>query len=216
MVSAPPHPPLPPLSPREACLLAAFIAAKFDLFKLAETEKLLPADLLAFTQCGPILAHIEALKSFAETALVLRSLQARTKALDLLEHLASTTDNPIEQRRAASTILGGRGPIGGTPLRAPSEPSGASRRRTPDALNQAPLGTRDSGLGTSPSLSSSPPTSHSPTDEDLAAIESRLARIRGNVPSSSLSPLSTPLSPLPPLITPLSSLPTLHRCAPHE
>jgi hypothetical protein len=122
MVAATPS--LPELSPREAHLLAVFLILRYDFVALAENEKLQPGDLLAFAQSPAVTAHLAAFKAFSETAFALRHLEARIKSLDILEKIATTSESPIEQRRAASTIFRGIG----LQRQSPSEPSGASRR----------------------------------------------------------------------------------------
>src|ERR1043165_5246292 len=130
MIAATPLPPeLPELSARESEFLAHFLILRYDLIALAEKNKLLPQQLLAFAHAPAVTAHLAAFKAFAETALTLRLLEARVKALDILEKVATTSESPIEQRRAASTIF--RGPSGGTPLRGVRNAAGAPHSPPP-------------------------------------------------------------------------------------
>jgi hypothetical protein len=147
MVAATPS--LPEISTHESELLAHFLILRYDFVALAEHRKLLPEQLLAFAQSPAVNAHLAALKSFAETAFSLRHLEARVKSLDILEKIATTSENPIEQRRAASTIFRGIGLQ--RDRQSPSEPSGASRR----PLNSG-LGTRTSTLAPTPRATPSP------------------------------------------------------------
>jgi hypothetical protein len=125
MVSAPTNS-LPALNQHEQELLAHFLILRYDFVALAESRKLLPEQLLAFAESRAVAAHLAAFKSFAETAVALRHLEARIKSLDILERIATTSESPIEQRRAASTIFRGIGLQ--RDRQSPSEPSGASRR----------------------------------------------------------------------------------------
>src|ERR1043165_4408872 len=101
--------PLPELLPHEPRLLHAFLLLRYDMIALAEQQKLQPHQLLAFAHSPAIQTHLAALKCFAEQAFALRSLEARVKSLDILERVATTSKDPIEQRKAASTILRGTG-----------------------------------------------------------------------------------------------------------
>src|ERR1043165_7201739 len=96
--------PLPELLPHEPRLLHAFLLLRYDMIALAEQQKLQPHQLLAFAHSPAIQTHLAALKSFAEQAFALRSLEAHVKSLDILERVATTSKDPIAQRRAASTI----------------------------------------------------------------------------------------------------------------
>src|SRR5207247_2661584 len=52
-------------------------------------------------------SHIAALKKLTDDSTHLRTAQARLLALDTLETVVKTTDDPIELRRAASTLYRG-------------------------------------------------------------------------------------------------------------
>jgi hypothetical protein len=113
------------LTPREAELLSAFLILRYDMIALAEQYKLNPRELLDFANSPAVQQNLAALKSFADQAFALRSLESRTKAIDLLEEVAKNSIDRIEKRRAASAILRGLNPVGGVPR--PPKPSNSSR-----------------------------------------------------------------------------------------
>ena len=172
---------IPELSPRESELLAALIVKKYDFIDLAETYKLQPAQLLAFTLSPAVSAHLSAFKAFGDTLLALRLQETQLKSLDVLEKIATTSESPIESRRAASTIL--RGPCipgglpGGTPLRGARKPGALSRHHfspeNGDAENPALHG--EDSIAPSPAHAPSRAAKHSaplpfgsPREEDCA------------------------------------------------
>ncbi len=97
--------PLPPLSPPHARLLNSFFNLRGDLVSLAESEKLSAADLLAWSSDPAVQQHIAALYDLHQAALALAASRAKRTALDTLEGLAKTSEDPIERRRAAAAII---------------------------------------------------------------------------------------------------------------
>ena len=187
MVAATPLPPeLPELSPRESELLAHFLILRYDFIALAETNKLLPQQLLAFAHSPAVTAHLAAFKAFAETAFTLRLLEARVKALDILERVATTSENAIEQRRAASTIFRGTGLQRERRTQTPPDP----RFTTPS---------RGAASATCPGREpwEAAPTSQAPEGRHTAAPANDASVTESN-PAGPLSSLPTPLSPLSP------------------
>jgi len=96
-----------PISPRNLKLLQSYLDARCDIFLLAQRERLPVLDLLRWSQSPAVKAHLTALKELADHSAHLRTTQARLLALDKLEHIVKTTDDPHELRRAASTIYRG-------------------------------------------------------------------------------------------------------------
>lgn len=94
-----------PLSPRELELLAAFLAAGFDLQTLIDRLNLTPQETLDFAASEPIRARLHALKAFTDLATHLANHRRRRNALLALDEVLTSTTNPIERRRAATAIL---------------------------------------------------------------------------------------------------------------
>ena len=109
-----------PISPRNLKLLQSYLDARCDIFLLAQRERLPVLDLLRWSQSPAVKAHLTALKELADHSAHLRTTQARLLALDKLEHIVKTTDDPAELRRAASTIY--RGGCAMPQPRAPRKP----------------------------------------------------------------------------------------------
>ena len=99
--------PLPRLSAHDTRLLQSYFSARCDIFLMAQNERLPVLALLAWSQSAAVKAHLAALKELTDTSTHLRTAQARLLALDTLEKIVKTTDDPIELRRAASTIYRG-------------------------------------------------------------------------------------------------------------
>jgi len=98
---------LPHLSARDTALLQAYFSARCDIFVMAEKQSLSVLDLLAWASSPAVAAHTAALKRLVDDSITLRTAQARLLSLDTLERIVKTTDDPIELRRAASTIYRG-------------------------------------------------------------------------------------------------------------
>ena len=141
-------PSLPELSEHEARLLHTYLILRYDMVALAEQEKLLPGQLLAFAHSPAVRAHLASLREFAEESFALRALESRTTAINQLEDIARTTDNPIEKRRAASTVLRNLG----LPLRG----GRASSRTAAPAIH--------SPSNSGPSRTSRAPAKYKPSD----------------------------------------------------
>src|ERR1043165_357582 len=130
-------PSLPELSEHEARLLHTYLILRYDMVALAEQEKLLPGQLLAFAHSPAVRAHLASLREFAEESFALRALESRTTAINQLEEIAKTTENPIEKRRAASTALRTLG----LPLRGGRASSRAAALDIHSPSNSGPLRT---------------------------------------------------------------------------
>ncbi len=100
-------PDTPIIRPNEQRLLQAYFDARCDIFLLAQREKLPVLDLLRWSRSPAVQAHIAELKKLTEDSIHLRTAQARLLSLDTLETIVKTTDDPIELRRAASTLFRG-------------------------------------------------------------------------------------------------------------
>lgn len=96
-----------PLTDRESHLFAIYLSLRFDLFKLAESEHLSPQELLAFTLSPAVRFHLQTYRTFAEESFQARAVQLRASALELLHEVAQSSTDPIEKRRAASTLIRG-------------------------------------------------------------------------------------------------------------
>jgi len=105
--SSPDSPPIAhsPLPVASSPLLNAYFASGCNAFALAASEKLSAQDLLDWSTNPAVQAQLAALRSLAEHSLALRTAQARLTALDILESVAKTSDDPIERRRAAAAIM---------------------------------------------------------------------------------------------------------------
>ena len=114
-----------PLTDRESHLFAIYLSLRFDLFKLAESEHLSPQELLAFTLSPAVRFHLQAYRTFAEESFQARAVRLRASALELLHEVAQSSTDPIEKRRAASTLIRGLS----LPRQAASPPSHAPRHR---------------------------------------------------------------------------------------
>lgn len=163
------HPqPLPQLPPEDQSLLTAYFAANEDLSTLLTKDAGTPHTLLSLLHWlsrPEIAAYIHAYRAH-QTQL------HRNSIITALESALKTTTDPIEIRRAATTFLRALNP---TRLPRPESPvplvpptSMRSRPSSPIAhppQPRSPLGTRDSGLGTSPvfPLSTPSPISQLPT-----------------------------------------------------
>lgn len=99
--------PIPTLSPRESHLLAAFLAARFDLFQLAAAENLSHDELLAFASSPAVHARLDSLRRFAESAFTLRTIHDRQQAIDALASACKSSTDPVETRRCATALLRG-------------------------------------------------------------------------------------------------------------
>jgi hypothetical protein len=182
---------LPPLTPHESQLLSSFLILRYDLVALAETNKLHPLQLLAFAMSPAVQAHLAELKKFADQAFALRSLESRNLALDLLEQVAKSSDNPIEKRRAASAILRGLNPVGGTTLRgvrahSPSqEGNETALRHRRQNFNPSPLPNSPSHPTTvSPSHPPSPTTRPTPNFSHIETAELIGAALKSPTPTN--------------------------------
>ena len=109
-----------PISPRNLKLLQSYFDARCDIFLLAQREKLAVLDLIRWSQSPAVASHIAALKTLTDDSIHLRTAQARLLSLDTLEKIVRTTDDPLELRRAASTLY--RGGAAMPQPRAPRKP----------------------------------------------------------------------------------------------
>jgi hypothetical protein len=141
-------PSLPELSEHEARLLHTYIILRYDMVALAEQQNLLPQQLLAFAHSAAVRAQLASLRAFAEESFALRALESRTTAITQLEEIARTTENPIEKRRAASTVLRGLG----------AHNTKARNGRQPDPHSNNPAASRRSKPA-EPTASPTPTTS---------------------------------------------------------
>ena len=115
------------LTPDDGRLLHNLFAFNFNLFRLAEHEQRPLHELLAWSSLPHIVAAIERLTQLQESA-------HKAAALAHLRHIADTTDDAIERRRAATTLL-----------RALAHPSARSSTPPQRRASPAPTGSADSG-----------------------------------------------------------------------
>jgi hypothetical protein len=86
-------------------LLYDFISSKDDLFHLAANNNLTLDDLIAWFNSAEVQARIRALEEMAAAQTSLRARLHSPTQIDRLAALAGSNTNPIERRRAATTIL---------------------------------------------------------------------------------------------------------------
>lgn len=199
-----------PISDRHTHLLAAYLALRFDLPALATQENLSATELLEFVHA--LEPHLQDLKKALQDSLELQSLSAKSAALHTLETLTKSSENPQEQRRAAAHILRGLS----TRPQPQSEPSGASRRSTPESRDVT-LGTRHPAPLPSPH-SATLPLCHSATSSQPTAQQILSAACNPLAPDSAATihahlspdatindqPVATPAD-IPPLLSELST-----------
>ncbi len=211
-------PDTPIIRPNEQRLLQAYFDARCDIFLLAQREKLPVLDLLRWSRSPAVQSHIAALKQLTDDSIHLRTAQARLLSLDTLETIVKTTDDPIELRRAASTLF-----RGGAAMPQPRPP----RPKKPDPDNPPPryLSTKHRAKwGTDPSIHPRyippRPTAHDSFSNGASCASTRSTpRIRRNShasPSGDL-PASSPTDgapSLPPSANPPSRSPKTPRPRP--
>jgi len=118
--------PLPPLDPADSDRLDLFIACDLDLRALAEHTGESFSRILAWTSSPLIRAYLDSFEEIERRSLRVRRDRALCIALDALEDLTTTSDDPIERRRAASSIvrLITHRPQSSSSRQSASEPSG--------------------------------------------------------------------------------------------
>ncbi len=92
---------LPTLTLQDAALLEDFLALSLDPNALAAKHNRPVAPLLDWAQSAAIAPYIDAYMSLFSRALQVRQIDALKK----LSELSSTSPDPIEQRRAATTVV---------------------------------------------------------------------------------------------------------------
>jgi hypothetical protein len=92
---------LPTLTPQDAALLEDFLALSLDPNALAAKHNRPVAPLLDWAQSAAIAPYIDAYMSLFSRALQVRQIDALKK----LSELSNTSPDPIEQRRAATTVV---------------------------------------------------------------------------------------------------------------
>ena len=86
-------------------LLPLYIHLNYNLRALADHTGLDHLTLLDWLTHPDTRAKLKRLREAAEQSLTLRALEARRSAIDALEDVLNTTDDPIEKRRAATALL---------------------------------------------------------------------------------------------------------------
>ncbi len=161
-----------------ASLLHALIRADFDLSALLDDPRFTPDQVIAFLADADTQAKVADIAKIAHLGLTIRAAAARHVAIQTLEHVAKTTDDLVEKRRAATALL----------------------RATASPL--VPLAKRATGCGvegsTSALRSPLPSTPHRPTDPLRVSATSASPSVPSSPrPSPALRVESALPSPLP-------------------
>lgn len=86
-------------------ILHAFIAARFDLAALLADPRFTPDEVLAFASDPAMQQQLADLARVAQAGLTIRAVQARQAAIEALESITKTTEDPVEKRRAAFALF---------------------------------------------------------------------------------------------------------------
>ncbi|MBL8763527.1 MAG: hypothetical protein JNM07_04575 [Phycisphaerae bacterium] len=168
-------PPVPAPSSVPSPHLCALIAANFN--PAALSSSLSPEQLLALAADHAARAHLGSLLDFFNTCNALRQAQFRAEALDALRAVAATSTDPIEKRRAATTLLHAPAPI--RPAPAPADSLAApTRPRAPSPVRRTP-----------PAPTSTPRAGHTPA-QIIAALTAAIASNHTPTPDSGLATLA--------------------------
>jgi hypothetical protein len=198
--------PIPTLSPRESHLLAAFLAAHFDLFQLAAAENLSHDELLAFASSPAVHARLDALRRFAESAFTLRTIHNRQQAIDALASACKTSTDPVETRRCATALLRGLSPHSPRPARStprdlpptslaapptePQSPEFSSRDAKARDASETPAPAHDPhSLSADSSRPTQPPNGHQPGERGTHPFH---ARIEASIADDDPTPRAVP------------------------
>ncbi|MCL4740918.1 MAG: hypothetical protein KJZ54_01820 [Phycisphaerales bacterium] len=157
----PARPFLPPLSPLHAALFAACLdLANPTLRDLADATGLSPAEAAAHLADAALQPWIAAAASLQAQRAAILHADASLAAVLALTHICRTSDNPVEVRRAATTILqGARTLLTRRTDRSPDRPTPQAPNLKPQAPPPKPPPPRPlSGgpHGATPSIASSP------------------------------------------------------------
>lgn len=164
----------PSLTPAEARILDALLADPADgppvpTLALARALGLSTSDLLAFATSPAVNASLEAIRQTFAAIAALRFHALRTLAVNTLAAVAASAPNPVERRRAASTLLRATCPA---PARRTATSSTQRRvagatstrqRGTPTPQHDAP------STHAHPSLTASPGTPPQPANDTKPA-----------------------------------------------
>jgi hypothetical protein len=97
-------PSLPPLTPRQSDILAAFIASGGAIAALLDTHKIPAQELLNWSASPAVQSHLAALTQLSEIALTYRASQSRVSALNKLDSTLAASTDPVESRRLSNSI----------------------------------------------------------------------------------------------------------------
>lgn len=86
-------------------LLHLYLNANYDLRAVAEQTDIPLTDLLDWLESPETQRILDRLRAAAADSLALRATEARRTAIDTLERVLLESDDPIEQRRAATALL---------------------------------------------------------------------------------------------------------------
>ena len=157
-------------------LLHLFIRTRYDIHRLSHLTDISVPDLLTWLAEPHTRRTLQHLRAAAEEALTLRTIETRRTALDALEDVINTTDDPVEKRRAASALLRA---LSTRPAHSP-HPDG--KKPGDGSVSSAPPSAppRDSRLKTQDSPQASKPS----LDAMLAHLAEALARDRADSPTA--------------------------------
>ncbi|HYE60845.1 MAG TPA: hypothetical protein VD997_02520 [Phycisphaerales bacterium] len=210
MVAPSPHPDLP-----QRHLLTALLELDADLPAVAARTRTPLDELTAWAHSGSVQPWLQAHRQFATIARELQDLRRSSRALDHLEELAKTTDNPIEKRRILTAILRGSTTILHA-RRAPKPvPEGGA---SPFDAFSGQLGEHTPGVSSGPARPHQAPAVHNvksanPLDilKELEAAEDFLRAQSTAPPNQSTQPNPhTPTPPTPPRTPSMTTPPPLH------
>lgn len=164
----------PSLTPAEASILDALLAdpgdgAPVPTFALARSLNLSASELLAFATSPAVNAALEAIRQTLAAIDALRFHALRTLAVNTLAAVAASAPNPVERRRAASTLLRATSPA---PARRTANSS--TERRAAGATSTRQRGTPTPqpaapSTHAHPSLTASPGTPPQPANDTTPA-----------------------------------------------
>jgi hypothetical protein len=194
--SAPSSPSPSSLCPSDPLpLLHALIRADFDLTALLDDPRFTPDQVIAFLADPDTQAKVADIAKIAHLGLTIRAAAARHVAIQTLEHVAKTTDDLVEKRRAATALF-----------RATASPLVPLAKRATGCLptsannpTSPPTGSRATGCGVGgPTSAPNPPSPSAPSPLTPFAPSSPWSSVALSGEPASLPPRpSAALSPLP-------------------
>lgn len=129
------------LSPAQARILDAFAAVHFSLPDLLSSLRLSASDFLTWAAAPPVAAALDTLRSAIGAAHDLRLASLRDTALNALAAVLADPPNPIERRRAATTLLNTLDRRPPRSPRATTDPPSPRPTPTPSPLTPSPTST---------------------------------------------------------------------------